>query len=191
MTKHLVEGDSFPQDYRLDRKLAESHQRTAWIATHERTGERVVIKCLPSDQDNREYEQLRDRIQSLRGLVHPNIVSPRTAGQDEDIDYIIESWVPDARKTGWEDHAWSILDQIISALSYTHSLGIAHGHLHPDNLLITPDGTVHITGFGLPSYTERFDFYQSPQVRAGESPAPADDIYSLGCTTGYCPCSIA
>jgi hypothetical protein len=179
---HLVEGGSFPQDYQLDKKLAESNEREAWVATNERTGERAVIKFFKTSVDEGNWGLLAERINALKGLVHENIVTVSLTGTEQGMGYLVEAHVPNAAPLDPDtDDAWSLLQQVISALEYTHALGIAHGYLHTGNILVDSENKVAVTGFGLPSGSARSRTFMSPQVKAGEAPAAADDIYSLGC----------
>ena len=80
----------------------------------------------------------------------------------------------------------------LSALAYAHSRGIVHRDIKPENIIITPDGAVKLTDFGLarspssPRLTHSGEFagspsYMSPEqvLATGEIGAPSD-IYSTG-----------
>ncbi|MBF6060452.1 serine/threonine protein kinase [Nocardia terpenica] len=90
--------------------------------------------------------------------------------------------------------ATSIAAQIATALSYAHALPVVHRDLKPDNILVTPDGTVKIIDFGIaalltpgvPKLTATGAVvgsvaYMSPEQAIGSKPTPRTDLYALGC----------
>lgn len=174
MTTHLVEGGSFPQGYKLDRKLAESETRVVWIATSERTGQRVVVRCLRHLLDAPAWQQLTNRISTLKGLVHENIVTVSDTGIEDGVQFLIEPYIAGARPFEPDQaEPFVPLKQLIGALAYAHALGITHGNLHPGNILVDDQLQAHVTGFG------------TSAAGAAEA-APSDDIYALGCLVYRC-----
>lgn len=78
------------------------------------------------------------------------------------------------------------------ALNYAHEAGYVHGDIRPETIMITPEGRVKITDFGVgsslaSSWKSQLHalgsaaFYQSPEVLEGKPPGAQSDIYSLGC----------
>ncbi len=106
------------------------------------------------------------------------------------------------------ERAWPIIRDICEALEYGHTKvyenkkGIVHSDLKPSNVYICKDGTVKVLDFGISrpmgakgedATTTQFDpgkrlraltpAYASLEMWSGDSPAPSDDIYALGCIT--------
>jgi serine/threonine protein kinase len=102
--------------------------------------------------------------------------------------------------------ALDIVTQISEALEYAHQRGVVHGDVRPDNIIITPSGAMKLFDFGLARVGQNVlqgtadidpgegagqaPGYCSMQILTGEDPAPADDVFSLGCllyrlVTGY------
>jgi serine/threonine protein kinase len=106
------------------------------------------------------------------------------------------------------ERAWPIIRAICAALEYGHTKvyenkkGIVHSDLKPSNVYVCKDGTVKLLDFGISrpmggkdedATTTQFDpgkrlraltpAYASLEMWTGESPAPSDDIYALGCIT--------
>lgn len=87
-----------------------------------------------------------------------------------------------------------IAKQLCEALSYAHARQVIHRDLKPGNILLTADNVVKLADFGLarglgrgateslPTAFGGTPGYMSPQQREGKTPAPSDDIYSLGAT---------
>ncbi|MBF6353621.1 serine/threonine protein kinase [Nocardia higoensis] len=90
--------------------------------------------------------------------------------------------------------AVAVTAQIATALSYAHALPVVHRDLKPDNILVTPNGTVKIIDFGIaalltagtPKLTMTGAFlgsapYMSPEQAIGAKATPRTDLYALGC----------
>ena len=157
-----------------------------WIATNEKTGDRVWLRCWTDSGTGTTapalWENLSTATAALRGLVHPGISLVSATGVADEIHYAVEPYLRDARTFAPDaPGAGSALRGIIETLAYAQQLGITHGNLHPGNVLITPDGQTHIRGFGIPRDLSPIDTnYQSPQVRSGQTPDRYDDNFALG-----------
>jgi serine/threonine-protein kinase len=96
-----------------------------------------------------------------------------------------------------------IIGQAALGLQAAHDAGVIHRDVKPGNILVTPDGEVKITDFGIARATNSVPltatgaimgtaYYISPEQASGSSVTPASDIYSLGvvayeCLTGRRP----
>ena len=89
------------------------------------------------------------------------------------------------------DQVLDIVAQTASALQAAHAAGLVHRDIKPGNLLITPDGRVKITDFGIARIADQVPLtatgqvmgtvqYLSPEQASGHPASPATDIYSLG-----------
>lgn len=82
--------------------------------------------------------------------------------------------------------------QACAALAAVHEAGLVHGDVEPANLMMEPDGTVLLVGFGLavavgtprrlPRHLHGVPAHSAPEVRRGAGLDPACDLYALGCT---------
>ena len=188
MNLQLREGQVFPKQYVLSMRSASdpnsSSSVESWIATHNQTGDRVLVRFMAMRLDDDTWASISKRVSTLRGLVHQNISLNIEAGVEDGIQYLVEPYLTDSQILNLDDPGiWPLLQQILGALIYAHNLGIAHGTLCPDNIMVDASGIVHITGFALPpvTYPANERAYLSPQVLAGRDPGTDDDIYSLGC----------
>tara|TARA_B110000467_G_scaffold157169_1_gene171590 strand:+ start:1566 stop:3833 length:2268 start_codon:yes stop_codon:yes gene_type:complete len=188
MNLKLREGQMFPKQYVLSKRSALdpdlSGSIESWIATHNQTGDRVLITFMATSLDDDTWSSVNARVSTLKGLVHQNITLSVEAGIEGGRQYLVEPYLADYQIFDLDDpKIWPLLRQILEALTYAHNLGIAHGTLSPSDIMVDPSGLVHISGFAQPPATYPGDqqAYLSPQVLAGRDPGKDDDIYSLGC----------
>lgn len=87
--------------------------------------------------------------------------------------------------------AIEVMLKVLESLEYAHSVGVLHGDLRPQDIIVSPDGEVKITDFGVaealrecPDIAERLSLrsinYQAPEVTEGAVFSPGSDIYSFG-----------
>ena len=163
----------------------------------------VAIKML-SDGDVPEHALKRFQREALliSRLHHPNIVSFYRFVQREKNSYIVMEYIKGIVLKEYLKASPSPMDcllkssiQICSALSHAHSKGIVHRDIKPANILVSPEGIVKITDFGvakdllnnLPRITLKGSLigtvtYMSPEQILGHDVTPLSDLYSLGVT---------
>ncbi|MDZ7684903.1 MAG: protein kinase [Gammaproteobacteria bacterium] len=190
MALQLVEGQDFAGDYSLLSQLYRRDRGENWLALDAQSGERVVLKVFDGTLPEPTRNQISGAITATRGLVHPNIARVYRLGEYDGNDYIACQYVRhgtpfDPVVSTGEDlqERWPWIEQLLDAVSFAHGLGLAHGHLHPGNILVDEQGRLAITDFGLPASVQHEDehhAYLSPQVIEAATPDPSDDIYSLG-----------
>jgi serine/threonine-protein kinase len=85
-----------------------------------------------------------------------------------------------------------LMVQACAGIGYAHRAGLVHCDIKPHNMIVTPDGRLKVTDFGIARALstimpdERADVvwgspqYFSPEQATGEAPSPASDVYSLG-----------
>ncbi|RME40083.1 MAG: Stk1 family PASTA domain-containing Ser/Thr kinase [Thermoflexia bacterium] len=132
-------------------------------------------------------------------LDHPNIVTVYDVGQDGNLHYIVMEYVDGEdlksilRREGRlsVERAVEIAIQIAAGVGHAHKKGIVHCDIKPQNILVTRDGLVKVTDFGIaralsesgltdPEVVWGSPTYFSPEQAAGERPVPASDVYSIG-----------
>jgi serine/threonine protein kinase len=168
----------------------------------------VALKLIPKAvlHDTDGIANLKKEVLRGRALAHPGIVRIHNFEQEGRIAVIVMEYVEGEslaqRKARQPDRCFDVtevrpwLEQLAVALDHAHhEARIAHRDLKPGNLLITPEGRLKITDFGLASSLSesmsRISVrqgisgtppYMSPQQLRGERPTHLDDIYSLGAT---------
>ncbi|MDN5344974.1 MAG: eukaryotic-like serine/threonine-protein kinase [Clostridia bacterium] len=161
----------------------------------------VTIKILreqyASDKDF--LTRFQREAQAVASLSHPNVVSIYDVGQEEGLHYLIMEYVEGrslkdliAERAPLPPlEAIDIALQICDALEHAHENGVIHRDIKPHNILITRNGRVKVTDFGIAQAVNEATMsysgtmvgsvhYLAPeQARGGVTGAPAD-IYSFG-----------
>lgn len=162
----------------------------------------VAIKVLRADysKDPAFRERFRQEAKAAANLTHSNIVTVHDFGYDDERLFIVMEYVPgtDLNSIIKKEGKYSIkegiplLVQACKGLGYAHRAGLVHCDIKPHNFLVTPDGRVKVTDFGIARALasirpdEESDIvwgspqFFSPEQAAGKSPSPASDVYSLG-----------
>ena len=101
-------------------------------------------------------ERFRDEALHTAGMSHPNIATVFDYGEDDGVAYLVMELVdgeplsPDhARGPIDPDQVRAIIGQAALALGAAHEAGVVHRDVKPANILITPDGRVKLTDFGI------------------------------------------
>ncbi|MFZ1932610.1 MAG: serine/threonine-protein kinase [Thermoguttaceae bacterium] len=171
-------------------------------------GRVVAVKVLPLHKSTPEaVANFAREIRALASLDHPKLVAALDAGEDGNVHYLVTEYVPgtDLRKLVRQDGplgvaaAASVISQVAEGLEYAHAQGIVHRDVAPGNVLVSPDGEAKLSDLGLAGSLDgssesdprrgkivgTADFLSPDQIRDPRNPAPAWDIYSLGCTLYY------
>jgi serine/threonine-protein kinase len=161
----------------------------------------VAVKVLRHEliEDQEFISRFNIESQAAASLSHPNIVSVYDVGQQEDIHYIVMEYIDGITlkelitskgALAWKD-ALNFSVQICSALEHAHKKHIVHRDIKPHNIMITKDGMVKVTDFGiaraatsttltLGGNTIGSVHYFSPEQARGSYTDEKSDIYSLG-----------
>jgi serine/threonine-protein kinase len=162
----------------------------------------VAIKVLHEDYSNDDafQQRFRQEARAAANLSHPNIVTVHDFGLDHGQLFIVMEYIPGKdlktilRQRGRfsVDEAIPLMVQACAGIGYAHRAGLVHCDVKPHNMIVTPDGRLKVTDFGIARALstimpdERADVvwgspqYFSPEQATGEAPSPASDVYSLG-----------
>jgi len=145
--------------YRLERVLGQGGMGVVYAGVDERTGTRAAVKVLLGNLDDRPNLRLRfeAEIESLKRLRHANIVQLYAYGEEEgrlfySMELVDGRSLQDELKSG---RIFSVPEtlrlgfQIAIGLKLAHDSGIIHRDIKPANLLLTRDGLVKLTDFGI------------------------------------------
>jgi eukaryotic-like serine/threonine-protein kinase len=164
-------------------------------------GHEVAIKILREQYaHDREFVARFEReAQAVARLSHPHMVQVFDYGRDGDVHFIVMEFVEGEdlksllRRAGAlpEERAREIGAQVCEVLAYAHTQGIVHRDIKPQNILLTSDGHVKVTDFGIAralasaAITETGTVlgsvqYLSPEQARGLGVGHHADLYSLG-----------
>lgn len=164
-------------------------------------GTLVAIKILRDQYaHNAEFVARFEReAQAAARLSHPRMVRIFDHGRDGDVHYIVMEYIDGEdlkthlRRAGPLDEARvrAIGAEVCEVLEYAHRAGIVHRDIKPQNILLTPDGGVKVTDFGIAralaatGITETGTVlgsvqYISPEQARGLGVGWRADLYSLG-----------
>lgn len=175
----------------------------------------VAVKVLRLDFVNDELfiKRFRREAQAATSLNHENIVTIYDVGEDDGIYYMVMEYVRGCTlKQYIQQHAplpvqeaLRMMDQLTGAIAHAHQNGVIHRDIKPQNILVSEDGTLKITDFGIAvalsstTITQTNSVlgsvhYLSPEQAKGGMATEKSDIYSLGIVmfellTGHLPFS--
>jgi eukaryotic-like serine/threonine-protein kinase len=206
--------------YRLTERIAGGGMGEVWRAEDTVLGRPVAVKILRREyaDDATFLARFKAEARHSAGLSHQGIAAvydfgegDPSAGADTGSPYLVMELVPgeplstlvsrDGRLS--PDRTLDVVGQAAFGLQAAHDAGVVHRDIKPGNILVTPDGTVKITDFGISRAANSAPltrtgsimgtaYYISPEQASGRSVTPASDVYSLGivayeCLTGRRP----
>ena len=199
--------------YRLLSIIGEGGMATVYQAQDIMLGRTVAVKVLDESRASDEAFLARfyREAQAAANLDHPNIVSVYDIGQDGNRHYIVMEYVEgrNLKELILEsapfpfERALAVAIQVCTAVGAAHKAGLVHCDVKPQNILITTDGRLKVTDFGIARALTSAPVveggeiwgtpdYLSPEQAAGERLGPSSDVYSIGVVmyemlTGYLP----
>jgi eukaryotic-like serine/threonine-protein kinase len=197
------------QRYRLERRLAQGGMAEVWLGTDLSLSRQVAIKLLKSNLANDAVvaERFRREAIAVAQLNHPNIVAVYDAIEDGGRQAVVMQLVNgkslrqllDEQKKLSPELTIHIGTCVAGALDAAHQAGMVHRDVKPGNILITPDGRVLLTDFGIAKGLEPAGDdltndnimmgtakYLSPEQVRGKRLDGRADLYSLGLVLYEC-----
>ena len=159
----------------------------------------VAVKVLKEEfRDNDGFvKKFKEEAQAAAGLAHPNIVNVYDVGDENGIYYIVMELVEGITLKNYIERkgrltikeATSIAIQVSAGLEVAHNNHIVHRDIKPQNIIISREGKVKVTDFGIAKATTSQTttssamgsvHYASPEQARGGYVDHRSDIYSLG-----------
>jgi DNA-binding NarL/FixJ family response regulator len=199
-------SDSLPQvpGYTVLQRIAESDHAHVLLARQGKRRDNIALKIgkiargtatgardAASASLEREYE-------TLSTLSHRSVVQIYDFGSHEGFDYLAMEYFPCGdlqrrlQNPVSSDEVVDYVRQIARALEFVHRLGLVHGDLKPQNVMLRSDNSIALIDFGLASDQKRdagddtpglvcgSPYYMSPEQTNGKRLDGRSDLYSLG-----------
>ena len=188
--------------YRITEKLGRGGRATVFKAYHPALDRYVAIKVLhPAFMEDPNFlARFQREARIVARLIHPNIIPIYDFAEHSGYPYLVMQFVEGETLKARLQHgpvtyeeAMRIMQAVSDALSYAHSQNILHRDIKPSNVIITPEGQIYLTDFGLARMADAGEStlsrdmmvgtpqYISPEQARGEMDLDArTDIYSLG-----------
>ena len=194
-------GQLYGGRYKLISRIAIGGMGEVWHAQDDVILRDVAIKILKQEYmgDPGFLERFRTEARHAAMVNHEGIANVYDYGEDGGSAYLVMELVPgdslarilEIEKSLSGERVLDIIAQTSRALYEAHQAGLVHRDVKPGNLLITPDGHVKITDFGIARVADQVGLtatgqvmgtvqYLAPEQATGKPATPSTDIYSLG-----------
>lgn len=197
----IREGVIISDRYQVMSRIGTGGMADVYKAMDHKLNRYVAVKVLKREfrEDETFVRKFQTEAQSAAGLLHPSIVNVYDVGEDRGLYYIVmelvegitlKDYIQKKGRLTYKE-VISIAVQVCSAMDVAHAHNIIHRDIKPQNIMISKEGKVKVTDFGIAKATSSNTIstnvmgsvhYTSPeQARGGYSDAKSD-IYSLGIT---------
>jgi serine/threonine-protein kinase len=195
-------GDLIADRYELEELVGSGGMSTVFRARDVQLDRRVAIKILHERYvDDPEYlARFRSEARAVARLSHPNIVTVIDRGDDGGRQYIVFEHVEGenlkelVQRTGRLPvrGALQLVLAVADGLAFAHERGLVHRDVKPQNVLVSREGEVKVTDFGIARSLDvehgvtqtgtvlGTSEYLAPEQASGKPVSPATDVYSLG-----------
>ncbi|MBR0303511.1 MAG: protein kinase, partial [Clostridia bacterium] len=189
--------------YKIEKIIGMGGMAVVFKAQDTRSGRQVALKLLREDiaQEEESVKRFINESKAVAMLSHPNIVKIYSVSVKEDLKYIVMEYIEGIslktymhkKKVLSVDETLNCASQILAALDHAHEKGIVHRDIKPQNIMLTKNGQVKVTDFGIAklpnaetvTMTDKAIgtvYYISPEQASGKTIDSRSDLYSLGVT---------
>ncbi|PDP88412.1 serine/threonine protein kinase [Glycomyces fuscus] len=200
-------GTVLSDRYRLEEQVGSGGMGTVWKAADTLLNRPVAVKLLHPSQmaEPTARERFRTEGRITAGLSHPGIAQVYDYGEEDGRAFLIMELVVGEplsqvlREQGHlsADQTLDFVYQAAKALAAAHARGVVHRDIKPGNLLVTPDGQLKLTDFGIARGDMSVTLtqtgmvmgtaqYISPEQASGRPATSSSDLYALGVVAYEC-----
>src|SRR3954447_4379406 len=175
-----------------------------WLGRDDVLGRDVALKRIgmAPGGSTPDLERAEREARLAARLNHPHVVAVYDLVNDGDDQWLVMEYVEGTTLAALvqrdgallPDEAAPLLRQVADALAAAHAAGIVHRDVKPSNILVTPDGQVKLSDFGIARAQADASLTQTglvtgspaslaPEVASGQQATAASDVWSLGATT--------
>ncbi len=174
---------------------------TVYLGVDDASGQTAAVKLLAAEmaQQTDFRERFKAEIETLRKLNHPNIVQIFGFGEEEEhifyaMEFVagssLEEQIARGRPFQWREVAQFGI-AVSRALRHAHDRGVIHRDIKPGNLLLTEEGVLKLSDFGIARLFGNVRLtgagsvlgtaeFMAPEQAEGRAVDPRSDLYSLG-----------
>jgi tRNA A-37 threonylcarbamoyl transferase component Bud32 len=207
----LAPQTSLDERYLLLRRLAFGGMGEVWEGTDVVLDRPVAVKILRAElaDDDAFRRRFRAEARTAGRVPHPGIAAVFDYGETvvagKGLAYLVMELVPGEALSAilsregalGTDRSLDLVAQAARALHAAHERGVIHRDVKPANLMVTPDGRVKVTDFGIARPDDHEPLtatgqvmgtahYLAPELARGRAATPASDIYALGVVMYEC-----
>ena len=194
-------GEILGNRYEIEEKIGEGGMSVVYKARCNKLNRYVAVKVLKKEMSDNEdiVNKFKREATAIAALSDNNIVNILDVGSQDDVNYIVMEYVKGKTlkelikqfgKLNYET-AITIAIQIAKALECAHKNNIIHRDVKPQNILVTEEGLIKVTDFGIAKSTSSATLtntttimgsahYFSPEQAKGTLVDNRTDLYSLG-----------
>lgn len=197
----LNEGTMLSGRYEILGKIGAGGMADVYKGKDHKLNRFIAIKVLKREfhEDESFIQKFTSEAQAAGGLMHPNVVNVYDVGEDQGANYMVMELVEGItlkqyiQKKGRlsAKEAISITIQMANGIQAAHNKNIIHRDIKPQNVIISKEGKVKVTDFGIAKAANSNTMsstvlgsvhYTSPEQARGAASDARSDIYSLGIT---------
>lgn len=198
-TSPLVPNTELSGRYRIQRLLAHGGMASVYEALDLQLHRQVAIKVLAAQLSGDQVfkEKFLTEARVAAALNHPNLVNIYDQGQHGEFTYLVLELVTGTTLRHVLDdfgvidpeRAIELMESVLAGLDAAHRAGIIHRDIKPENILLSNEGRIKLSDFGLArtvdNRTEAKDIlgtvgYMAPELVTGGVATKATDIYACG-----------
>ena len=187
--------------YEIIKSIGEGGMANVYLAMDTFLDRKVAVKVLRGDlsTDEKFIRRFQREAYNASALSHPNIVEMYDVGEDNGTYYIVMEYIEGRtlkqllKKRGnlTTPEVVDIMLQLTDGIAYAHDKYIIHRDLKPQNIMISDDGKIKITDFGIAVALNSTQLTQTnsvmgsvhylpPEQASGKGATTKSDIYSMG-----------